>query len=82
MILNGSILPSQSSGTPGQPRSFPICSGIVFLGAAVLTTGHPAFAGASDKLWNLFAGANGTLLLALSVNGNRPTPPPPVPAGQ
>jgi len=36
----------------------------------------------STKLWGLFAGTNGALMLALNASGsNTPTPPPPAVAG-
>jgi hypothetical protein len=35
----------------------------------------------STKLWGLFAGTNGALMLALNASGNTPTPPSPAVAG-
>jgi len=54
---------------------------VLFFAAAIGASVQPAFADLSTKLWGLFAGTNGALMLALNASGNTPTPPSPAVAG-
>ena len=54
---------------------------VLFFAAAIGASVQPAFADFSTKLWGLFAGTNGALMLALNASGNTPTPPSPAVAG-
>ena len=54
---------------------------VLFFAAAIGASVQPAFADLSAKLWGLFAGTNGALMLALNASGNTPTPPSPAVAG-
>jgi hypothetical protein len=54
---------------------------ILFFAAAIGASVQPAFADLSAKLWGLFAGTNGALMLALNASGNTPTPPHPAVTG-
>jgi hypothetical protein len=54
---------------------------VLFFAAAIGVSVQPAFADLSTKLWGLFAGTNGALMLALNASGNTPTPPSPAVAG-
>ena len=54
---------------------------VLFFAAAIGISVQPAFADLSTKLWGLFAGTNGALMLALNASGNTPTPPSPAVAG-
>jgi hypothetical protein len=54
---------------------------VLFFVAAIGASVQPAFADLSTKLWGLFAGTNGALMLALNASGNTPTPPSPAVAG-
>ncbi len=55
---------------------------VLFFAVAIGASVQPAFADLSTKLWGLFAGTNGALMLALNASGsNTPTPPPPAVAG-
>jgi hypothetical protein len=55
---------------------------VLFFAVAIGASVQPAFAELSTKLWGLFAGTNGALMLALNASGsNTPTPPPPAVAG-
>jgi hypothetical protein len=55
---------------------------VLFFAVAIGASVQPAFADLSTKLWGLFAGTNGALMLALNASGsNTPTPPPPAVVG-
>ena len=54
---------------------------VLFFAAAISASVQPAFADLSTKLWGLFAGTNGALMLALNASGNTPIPPSPAVAG-
>lgn len=54
---------------------------VLFFAVAIGASVQPAFADLSTKLWGLFAGTNGALMLALNASGNTPTPPSPAVAG-